>query len=142
MNLRKTHPVIDLLRTVPALSTLSDRALAHVVPFVDETEAAAGHVITREGVVSREAFIVLAGQGTVFVDGEVVATIGPGEFVGEMGMFDRKPRSATVRADTPMRLLVVGPKAFGSLVDQPGIAKAMATQLSQRLRQAEARAAC
>ncbi|MHB8465179.1 MAG: cyclic nucleotide-binding domain-containing protein [Acidimicrobiales bacterium] len=131
MSIRKPHPVIDLLRTVPALSTLPDRALARMVPFVEEAEAAAGAVVVREGVVSREAFIVLSGTGTVFVDGEIVAKIGPGEFVGEMEMLDCKPRSATVRADTSMRLLVVGPKAFGSLVAQPTITKAMATQLSQ-----------
>jgi hypothetical protein len=50
MSTRNSQPVIDLLRTVPALSTLSHRTLARIVPFVDEAEAAAGAVIVREGV--------------------------------------------------------------------------------------------
>jgi len=138
--MRKRHPVIGRLRTVPGLSHLPDRTLARMVPFVDEVEVA-GHVLTREGAVSREAFIVLTGQATVFADGEVVATIGPGEFIGEMGMLDNQPRSATVRADTPMRLLAIGPKTFSSLVGEPSVAKAMAA-MSQRLRRVDAQAAC
>lgn len=142
VNLHKTDPMIGRLRTVPGLSNLPDRTLARMVPFVDQTDVAPGQVLTREGVASRQAFIVVSGQANVFVDGELIATIGPGEFVGEMGMLDNQPRSATVRAETAMRLLVIGPRAFSTIVNEPSIAKAMATQLSQRLRRVDARAAC
>jgi CRP-like cAMP-binding protein len=114
--MKKTDPMIDVLNAVPALSILSDRALGRLVPFIDQADVTAGQVITREGVIARQAFIVVAGRATVFVDGESVATIGPGEFVGEMGMLDHQPSSATVRADTPMRLLVIGPRAFPTLI--------------------------
>jgi CRP-like cAMP-binding protein len=126
-----------MLRTVPGLSGLSDRGLADLVPLVDRTDVGAGEVLTREGAISRQAFIVLAGRATVFIDGQAMATIGAGEFVGEMGMLDNQPCSATVRADTPMRLLVVGPQAFTSLADHSAVLRAMAVQLAQRLRSVE-----
>jgi len=77
-------PVIDMVRAIPA-----------------------GHRLTREGVVGREAFVVLDGEADVFVDGELIATVGPGDVVGEVAI-DAGPRSATVRARTAMRVLVVG----------------------------------
>jgi CRP-like cAMP-binding protein len=55
-----------------------------------------------------------------------------------MAMLDNHPRCATVRADTLMRLLVVGPSAFASFVDHPGVLKAMTLQLNERLRRADA----
>ena len=129
---------IELLRGVPGLGSVPDNDLAGLVTLLDEIRVEPGHVLTREGVVAREAFIVIEGKADVFLDGELIATVGPGEFVGEMGMLDHFPRVATVRASTPMELLVIGPKAFAAFADHPGVGRAMATQLSQRLRRAEA----
>jgi CRP/FNR family cyclic AMP-dependent transcriptional regulator len=132
-----TDSRIDLIRTVPGLASLPDRALAKLVTLVDEITVPAGLVLTREGTRGREAFVVMEGEGTVFVDAEPIATVGRGEFIGEMAMLDRQPRCATVRAETDMRLLAIGPVAFASFVEHPGVLKAMARQLSTRLRRAE-----
>jgi CRP-like cAMP-binding protein len=83
-------------------------------------------------------FVVLAGEADVFVDGELIATVGPGEFIGEMAMLDVAPRSATVRARSLMRLLVIGPEAFGTFIDHSSVTSSMAIQLAQRLRRADA----
>jgi CRP/FNR family transcriptional regulator, cyclic AMP receptor protein len=69
---------------------------------------------------------------------QIRSVVGPGEFAGEMAMLDLLPRSATVRATTPMQVLVIGPQAFSAFVSHECVAKAMATQLVQRLRRAEA----
>ncbi|MEY2420975.1 MAG: hypothetical protein QOI95_1042 [Acidimicrobiaceae bacterium] len=136
--MKKPDPVLDLLRTVPGLANLPDRALADLVPLVDEVTVQPGEVLAREGTSGRQAFVVVDGTGQVFVDGEVIATVGPGEFIGEMAMLDNHPRCATVRADSLMRLLIIGPSAFASFVEHPGVLKAMALQLNERLRRAEA----
>ncbi len=66
------------------------------------------------------------------------AHIGPGDFFGEMSLIDGDPRSATVKAATPMRLLVLGYREFWQLLDEslPMVRKTMRA-LSRRLRQAE-----
>ena len=133
----RTHPVIALLRTVPGFEGLSERQLNELVTLVDEVTLGPGQVLTREGAAGREAFIVIEGQGDVFVDGEPIANVGPGEFVGEMAMLDHEPRSATVRAETPMRVLVIGPRVFSTFLAHGGVARSMATLLSRRLRRAD-----
>ena len=135
--MKRPDRVIDILRSVPGLRGQTDRALAALAPLVDEVEVAAGQRLTCEGVTAKEAFVVVEGDADVFVDGEAIATIGPGDFVGEMAMLDVGPRSATVRAKTAMRVLVIGPQAFGTFVAHGGVARSMATQLSQRLRRAD-----
>ena len=135
--MKKSDPVIKALRSVPGLRGLSDRALAALGPLVDEVDIAAGARLTREGLAAKEAFLIVEGDADVFVDGEAIATVGPGDFVGEMAMLDIGPRSATVRAKTPMRVLVIGPQAFGAFVEHGGVARSMATQLAQRLRRAD-----
>lgn len=136
--MKKPPPVVDLLRCVPGLKGLSDRALSEVAPLVDEVAVEPGFVLTREGIIGDEAFVIIEGEGEVFIDGETVATVGPGEFVGEMAMLDHQPRSATVRAKTPIRALVIGPRAFSTFVGTGTVAQAIAFQLSRRLRNADA----
>ena len=133
----RTHPVIPLIRSVPGFEGLSERQLNELVPLVDEITLGPGQVLTREGAAGREAFIVIEGQGDVFVDGEPIANVGPGEFVGEMAMLDHEPRCATVRAETPMRVLVISSRVFSTFLTHGGVARSMATQLSRRLRSAE-----
>ena len=137
-SMRRHHdPILDLLRTVPGLARLPERALRDLVPLVDEVTVEPGRVLAREGTTARQAFIVVEGRGDVFADGELVATVGPGEFLGEMAMLDDQPRCATVRANSRMRLLVIGPTAFASFVEHPGVLKEMALQLNARLRRAD-----
>ena len=136
--MKHPDPVIDLLRTVPGLANLPDRALADLAQLVDQAVVPPGEVLAREGTSGRQAFVVVDGQGQVFIDGELLATVGPGEFIGEMAMLDNNPRCATVRAGTEMRVLVIGPAAFASFVEHPGVLKSMALQLNERLRRAEA----
>jgi len=135
--MKRPDAVIEALRSVPGLRGQSDRVLAALAPLVDEIDIAVGQRLTREGVAGQEAFVVVDGDAEVFVDGEAVATVGPGDFVGEMAMLDIGPRTATVRAKTQMRVLVIGPQAFGAFVEHGGVARSMATQLAQRLRRAD-----
>jgi len=73
-----------------------------------------GYVLAQEGGVARQAFIILDGEAEVFVDGRQIATIGPGEVVGDIATLDKRPWSATVRAATEIRVLALGPGAVAS----------------------------
>jgi CRP-like cAMP-binding protein len=136
--MRRRDPVVELLRRVPGMADAPDKDLSALVPLVDVLEVEAGRTLARQGTRGREACVVVEGRGDILIDGELVATVGPGEFVGEMAMLDEGPRTATVRARTAMRVLVIGPRAFETFADHPAAGRAMAVQLSQRLRRVQA----
>lgn len=132
--MHRSSPTIEQLRVVPGLAHESEKSLAKLAPLVSEVRAEPGSLLTREGAHGVEAFIVLDGEATVQVDGRSVASVGPGAFIGEMALLDNQPRSATVYARTPMRLLCIGPREFNEFVSHPAVSRAVARQLTARLR--------
>lgn len=134
--MRRKDPKIQMLREV-GLRDETDRELAELAPLVEEVEFGPGEVLMEEGRTAWEAFIVVEGSATVSINGHEVATLGPGEMVGEMALLDHSPRSATVTAATPMRLLAMDPRSFASLLRRPTIGWRVAAELAQRLRRAE-----
>jgi CRP-like cAMP-binding protein len=71
--------------------------------------------------VGREVFVVVSGIADVSIDRRTVARVGPGEPIGEMALLESVPRSATVTALTPMRVLVLDPGQFAELLGNPRI---------------------
>lgn len=130
--MRNPDPKVALLRRLPCLSSCTDKQLAELASTVDECRVAAGQTLTREGEIARETFVVVEGWAAVIRDGEAVAAIGPGEFIGEMAMLARQPRCATVVAKTSMRLLVIGPATFRTIADRPDIGHEMAVVAADR----------
>jgi CRP-like cAMP-binding protein len=96
-----------------------------------------GHVLCDQGRVGRECYIVVSGEADVIINGQRVATIGPGETVGEMGLLDHLPRSATVTAKTPMQVYVIEGKRFDQVLQSSGVARALLVLLSRRIRDLE-----
>lgn len=126
------------LRAVRLFARLNDRELQTIDRLADEIEVAQGEVLINQGATGgKESFVILSGTASVEVDGQAVATLGPGELFGEMAMLDSKPRSATVVALTPMTLLVIGPAQFQTFISQPGMALAVLKAVVGRLREAE-----
>ena len=134
---RSGNPKVEALRAFPAFARCPDRELRVLAASADETDLPAGHVLMWEGDPGAEAFLVLEGRAEVAVAGEVIATVGPGQTVGEMALIDSRPRTATVVATTPLRVLVVGRRHLSALLDQPGVARGLLQILSARLRQAD-----
>lgn len=135
--MRKQDPKIALLRGVPALAGQADKELAQLAPLVDAVEFEAGQILMREGAAGGEAFLIVEGRAAVAIGGREVSSVGPGDLVGEMALLDHSPRSATVTATTRMRLLVMTPGAFASILRQPTAGWRMAAELAARLRRAE-----
>ena len=130
----KTDPKVAVLRDCFGFSSARERDLTALAMLFDEVRIAAGERLVREGEPGREFFLIVAGQAVVSFDGEPVATVGPGEFVGELSLFDQGPRSATVTALTPMETLVAGAEGFATLLNDAAVVRRLAATLARRLR--------
>lgn len=91
--------------------------LAAIDPPPEELEVQPGESIVREGHVDHEWYVILDGEATVSTMGHVLGVLGPGEHFGEIAILSRQARRFTVRALTPMRVLVLTEGAFLSLLD-------------------------
>ena len=134
---KKQDPKVVLLRSIPALAGRADKELLDLAPLVDDVSFEAGRRFIREGAPAGEAFLIVEGRAEVAIRGQRVAEVGPGELVGEMALLDHNPRSGTVTALTPMRVLVMNPASFASILRQPAIGWRVAADLAARLRKTE-----
>jgi CRP/FNR family transcriptional regulator, cyclic AMP receptor protein len=83
----------------------------------------------------QEFFVIISGSASVDRGGVHLADVGPGDFQGEIALLDGGPRTATVTATTPMKLLVATHREFSSLLDTtPLIARRMLPALAHRVR--------
>jgi len=128
-----------MLRKVPLFSGLSQRQLEQIAKLADEIEVPAGRQLATVGESGHELFVIVDGEASVRAKGGRTVRLGYGDFFGEMSLVDGGPRSATVVATTPMKLLVVSHREFWSLLNEaPQVAGKIMRTLSQRLRDVEA----
>ncbi len=129
---------LEQLAAVPLLSGCSRADLRRIERASDQVQVESGRVLCTEGELGREAFVLLSGGAEVRRDGEVVAELGPGDWVGELALLDGGPRTATVTTTAPSDLLVLTRGAFNGVLDEvPTIAHKLLVTLARRLRAAE-----
>lgn len=102
-----------------------------------------GTVLFREGDPGKEMYVVQSGKIAISKKvrdvEKVLATLGPGEFFGEMAIISNKPRNATATVADDARLLVIDPKTFESMIrGNSEIAVRMIKKLADRLSEADA----
>jgi CRP/FNR family transcriptional regulator, cyclic AMP receptor protein len=132
---------LDHLANVRLFSSLNKKELRLVGRASDEITVKAGSELVKEGSVGHEFFLILSGQATVRRNGRKVATLGPGNYFGEMALLDRGPRSATIVADSDMSLVVIGQREFlGVLEEVPEVARKLLVSMATRLRDADTKA--
>ncbi|HEV7174656.1 MAG TPA: cyclic nucleotide-binding domain-containing protein [Solirubrobacteraceae bacterium] len=93
------------LKAIPLFSHLSDEEANRLAAFATETSAAEGQILMKQGDYAVELIAIEEGTADVIQDGKKVASLGPGDLIGEMALFNREPRNADVIATSPMRLL-------------------------------------
>lgn len=132
---RKAAPeAAEHLKDVAFFEGFSTEELQRVAALADEVEAEQGAEITDQGRPGLECYVILEGTAAVYVSGEHIATLEAGSMVGEMALIDHRPRSATVVAQTPMRLLAFDAKAFKALLDEmPKASQRVMSLLNARL---------
>jgi putative iron-dependent peroxidase len=125
----------DLLQGVPLFRSLDAAQLTRLAELATEVVASDGELITRQGERGDDFFIVTGGAVIVERDGQRMARLGPGDFLGEIALIDGRPRTATATADGDANLLVLDHVRFEALLDEfPGIARQIARTLAQRVR--------
>ena len=103
---------LAVLRAVPFFEQLPAPAMERVVANVVPQEAEPGTVLMREGDVGDRFYVVVDGEAEVTRNGAHVASVGPGSYVGEIALLRDVPRTATVVARTPLRLLSLEREPF------------------------------
>ena len=131
-----------LLITEGALVELSAADAREVVSYMRPERIKAGEVVIREGESTRNDFMALVLDGEVTVensvaaahDSMVVSILGPGSLIGEMGIIDGGPRSATCTASTDLALAVLTREALARLMDtHPSVAARLLLAMSKRI---------
>jgi CRP-like cAMP-binding protein len=132
---------ITLLRAVWLFERCTSRELSALADTVVPRLVDDGEVLAREGEEASEFFVIVDGDASASIEGDELARIGPGSFFGELALLDGGPRTATVKAGTPMIVLVMDRRDFDELVDTaiPSVGRKMLTVLAQRLRTADKR---
>jgi CRP-like cAMP-binding protein len=112
----------DYLKRIPLFSSLSEHALQTVAVFASETSVSAGKRLVHVGDYSYELIVIESGTADVIKDGEVIASLGPGEVFGEMGMLTGAKRNADVVATSDMHLVTLSKwdlkRIAGEITDQ------------------------
>ena len=134
----------EMLQNVPIFSELGRRDLGRLAKLMVPRQVKSGEVIIKEGDQAAGFFVVSSGKLEA-VRGEGgseqhLATYGPGDFFGEMALFEGFPRSATVRALDDSECLAMTRWDFmAEMKNHPEIAVGMLPVLVRRLRDADAR---
>lgn len=133
MRLRKNAKV-DLIAKVPLFAGCSKTELTEIASIADELDLPEGATLICEDDRGREFLIVIEGTAKVTKKGRKLNDVGPGSFVGEIALIADVPRTATVTATAPVRLLVITDRAFQQLIRKtPSIAAKVLQILGERL---------
>ncbi len=119
-------------------STANQRELGQVAALTVPGELPAGSVLTRQGTAGGLAFVIAEGKAEVLRGEKRLATLGPGDVVGELSLLDGEPRSATVRALTDMEVLQISSQDLNRLLRKaPSVRRKLLEALAERLREAD-----
>ena len=122
------------LAAVPLFASLSDSDRAQLAVWFDTQEASEGVRLTGEGAAGYSFFVLADGRAAVTSDGAEVATLGPGDFFGEIAIIGSGRRSASVTTTTPATLYVMFGTEFRQLQQtQPEIAARIEAAMTERL---------
>ena len=133
----------ELIRRVPLFSTLTAAQAEIIATAVSKRRFKRGEIIVQQGTRSNALTIILAGHARVITADSrgreaILATLQPGDCVGEMSLLDNEPHSATVVADALTDTLVLGRDEFAHCLPEPNsLAHALMVGLVRRLRQAD-----
>jgi CRP/FNR family transcriptional regulator, cyclic AMP receptor protein len=125
----------ELLAAAPLLAIVDAAGLERIADRTVEVTFTDGHVIARQGEVGTGFFMIAGGGARVVRDGQTIATLGPGDFFGELSVLDGRPRVAQVIAVGETTCLALATWDLEAVVnDQPSVALALLRGLAERLR--------
>lgn len=131
-----------LLMTASALDDLTLADAFKVVAYMRPKRIASGTVFIHEGEVKQNDYMLLVLEGDIAVESElsglhetmVVSVMGPGNLIGEMGVLDGSPRSATCTAATEIYAAVLSRTALMRLLkEEPQVGARLLLAISKRM---------
>ena len=121
------------LRSIALFDSLPSEARAAIAQHADELDVSEGTELARQGEFAYEFFVIEEGNAEVLRDGERIAELGPGDFLGEMGIVGKVVRNATVRTTSPSRVIVMSEQDFRSMSrTNPDVASRITAAVEQR----------
>jgi CRP/FNR family transcriptional regulator, cyclic AMP receptor protein len=135
---RVSKEVLEHFASIPLFARVSRRGLRAIATEADEFTVASGKAVVTEGEVGRHLYVVADGTVKVTRKGRKIATMGAGDFFGEMALIQHAPRNATVVAETETTLMALGSREFAALMArEPSVASAVMEAMADRIRAAE-----
>jgi CRP-like cAMP-binding protein len=132
---------VELISSLSLFADLGGPQLEAISHIFEETTFAPGQRILRQGITGSNFYVVVDGEASVKIDGEERASIGRGDFFGEMSLLLGGAPTADVTARTPLRCLVLaGPDLHGFLDKFPTVMYRMLVAMARRLNAANQRA--
>lgn len=131
------EPILEILSRLPLFKGLKPEALAVIVPALRPAKFEAGQALFRQGETGRTAFVVVRGEVRVDVatpmQGTIaVASLGPGEVVGEIALVDPGQRTATATAVQPTACVTLTTDALHALGEgRPDVVAVVLLNLSR-----------
>jgi CRP-like cAMP-binding protein len=129
------------LGQVPMFQDCTEEELDAVAYLASARALEAGKAVVQEGTTGNEFFLLMMGTATVSRQGREVASLKPGDYFGELALFDPAPRDATVTADVPLTVAVLDRDRFKTALDSvPALRDALLRGMARRLHELDARA--
>lgn len=126
---------VSALRKVPLFEDMDVEYLHGIARHCEQKDVDAGAVLVEQGEPGHELIVIMSGAARVERDGQTIARLGAGNYVGEMALLDGSSRSATVVADGPTRVISLSHRIFDSLLsDVKGLERKLLLNLAARLR--------
>ena len=123
------------LRDIRFFADFNDDQLSQVSKLAKKREVAPGEAFIEQGRFGTSCFVVSEAMANVYISDQHVASLGAGQMVGEMAIVDRRPRNASVVAETPMVLVEFGVEEFRKLIEMfPDVNLKVTELLNARLR--------
>ena len=130
---------VETLQNVQLFSTLEEEDMEELARQLHERRFPEGAEVTTEGSTGAGFFVIAAGNAEVMVGGEHRATLGPGDYFGEVALIDDGIRSASIVAATDLLCYGLTPWEFRPFVEEhPKVAWALLQALARRIREAQA----
>ena len=129
--------IVDQIAGFGLFADLTTPQLQRIAHMFEEEVFAEGSRVLRQGLSGSAFHIILDGEAAVVIDGEQRATLGRGDFFGEVSILLGEPPVADIVASRPLRCLVLGgPQVQAVLLDNPPVMYRMLQAQARRLRNA------
>ena len=113
-----TDQKADVLAQLPLFAGINADSLARLADVAGEQDFSPADYVVRQGQVGTGLYVILDGEASVVRGFEEVSRLRGGDFFGELAVIDQRPRVASVRAETPLRVLAIASWDLLKLLDE------------------------